>query len=251
MSEEHENSAAKERPTPEALREGVRSAITSALSRDADRRGGRTGRQLALSGVIGVVAGLAVTWLVAAHPLDHHPQWHLAFYSTIGAGLLVVVLALALLDVRTPRWPIGSAARAAVLALSIAGICGWICPDQHFFEWWNATRFGSRIVRETGSMGLSAFCFGIAATTTFAVIASLPTLARRSDAFRTVLITSSLVALLQAPGVALQATDASLAVFAGWMGGTVIGSIAGVAGAFGWHARRESVESRSNGVADS
>ncbi|RIL07212.1 MAG: hypothetical protein DCC71_03695 [Proteobacteria bacterium] len=250
MSEEHD-SAAKEHPTPEALREGVRSAISSALARDADRRGGRTGRQLALSGVIGVVGGLAVTWLVAAHPLGHHPQWHLAFYSTVWAGLLVVVLALALLDVRTARWPIGSAARAAVLALGIAGICGWICPDQHFLEWWNATRLGSQIVRETDSMGLSAFCFGIVATTAFALVAALLTLSRRSDALRTVLITSSFVALLQAPGVALQATDASLAVLTGWMGGTMIGSVAGVAGAFGWHARHERLASLSDEGADS
>ena len=228
-----------ERPTPEALREGVRSAITSALARDVERRGGRTGGHLVLSGVIGVAGALAVTWLVGAHPLAHHPHWHLAFYSTMWAGLLIVALALAILDVRTPRWPIASAARAAVLALALAGVCAAVCPDQHFLAWWDATDPGTWIARTTGSLPLSAFCFGSVAAVTFALLAALPTLPRRREVVRAFVLTSALVALLQAPGIALQATDTSIAVFASWMGGNVVGSIAGVACAVGLLARRE------------
>ena len=219
---------ATERPTPDALREGVRSAIGSAIARDVERRGGRTGGHLVFSGVVGVAGALAVTWLVAAHPMGHHPHWHLAFYSTVWAGLLIVALALAILDVRTPQWPIGSAARAAVLGLAAAGLCAWICPDQHLLGWWSATHAGSWLLRTTGSLALSALCFGSVWAAMFAVLAALPTLSRQPEIARSVLITAALVALLQAPGIALQSTDAPPGVFAGWMSGSAVGSIAGV-----------------------
>jgi len=238
MSEEQHTQGATDLPTPDALREGVRSAVSAALVRDIEHRGGRTGGQLVLSGVLGVAGGLAVTWLVAAHPLDHHPRWHLAFYSTLWTGLLIVALALAMLDVRTPRWPIATAARAAVLALGIAGVCGWCCSDQHFLGWWSMTTLGSWIARTTGSAGLNAFCFGSVATIVFALVAALPTLPRRTGAGRRLPITAAFIALLMAPGIALQSTGTSLAVFAAWMGGTVVGALGGVAVAIALVTRR-------------
>ena len=222
---------ANERPTPDALREGVRSAIHSALVLDVEKRGGRTGGHLVLSGVIGVAGALGVTWLVAEHPYGHHPHWHLAFYSTMWAGLLIVALALAVLDVRTPRWPISNASRAALLALAVAGFCAWICPDQHFLTWWGTTDAGSWLLHRTDSLVCSAFCFGSVWAAIFAILAALPTLPQQPGIARTVLLTSALVALLQAPGIALQSTDLPGGVLAGWLGGSTLGSIAGVAGA--------------------
>jgi hypothetical protein len=222
--------------TPEALREGVRSALGNAIASDADRRGGRTGLRLVLSGMLGVAGALAVTWLVAAHPMGHHPSWHLGFFSTSWAGLLVVVLALGLLDVRTPRWPIAQAARTGVLALVIAGLCAYACPDQHFLRWWDGTQLGGWLTRETGAT-CSAFCLGLIASAAFAFLAALPTLPRKPPALRCAALTAAIIALLLAPGVALQTTDAAPALFAAWLGGIALGSLAGVIASIGLRTR--------------
>lgn len=220
-----------DRPTPPDLRERVRGAIGAALARDAEHRAGRTGRRLAVAGILGVAGALAITWLVAAHPMDHHPNWHEGFYSTVWAGLLVVTLALGSLDVRTPLWPIANAARAAVLALAIAGLCAWRCPDQHFLRWWSTTRLGGWIFRATDSPPWTAFCLGSLAAAAFALLAALVTMPRCAGRARAWAATTALVALVQAPGIALQSTGEPASVFAGWIGGALLGSAAGVAAA--------------------
>jgi hypothetical protein len=230
MSKDQPTPAPGPDSTPGELREGVREAIASSLLSDLERRGARTGKRLVLSGLLGVSGALAVTWLVAAHPLDHHPHWHLAFYSTVWAGLLVVMLALGLLDVRTPRWPVGTAARVAVLALAIAGVCGWACPDQHFLAWWSSTAPGRSIRMATESPALSATCFGVAATAVVALVATSLATPRRIPFARGLAASSASIALLLAPGVALQTTDAETSVFGGWLTGVVLGAVAGVAG---------------------
>lgn len=225
--------------TPEALREGVRSALGNAIASDADRRGGRTGVRLVLSGMLGVAGALAVTWLVGAHPMGHHPSWHPEFFSASWAGLLVVVLALGLLDVRTPRWPIAQAARTGVLALVIAGLCAYACPDQHFLRWWDGTRLGGWLTRETGAT-CSALCLGLLASAGFAFLAALPTLPRRPQIVRWAALTAVIIVLLLAPGVALQTTDTAPALFGAWLGGIALGSVAGVAASIGVCSRAAS-----------
>src|SRR5262245_39852693 len=117
---------------PSELREGVRSGIVEALLRDFDRRGAQTARLLALAGVGGVAGALGAMLLISGHPFGHHATWHVAVFSAVWAGLLVVALAIALLEVRTPTLPLASAAAIGLIGLGLAGLCGAACPDPHF-----------------------------------------------------------------------------------------------------------------------
>lgn len=80
-----------ESQTPDELREGVREGILTSLRRDLDLRGSRTARLLLLAGVGGVTGSLGATALLAGHPFGHHAPWHVAAFSAVWAGLLVVL----------------------------------------------------------------------------------------------------------------------------------------------------------------
>jgi len=221
--------------TPPEVREGVRSGILSSLQRDVERRGGRTARLLAAAGVIGVAGAVGVTLLIAGHPFDHHPPWHVAVFSAIWAGLLVVSLALVFLNVRTPTLPLARSASVGVLGLGIAGICGAACPDPHFLVWWTATGIGAPLTR-AGGLPLAALCFGVATTFAIGLASALVVL---GGAHRTVrpLLPAAMLLILLAPGLLLQSVGSSLGVLAGWLTGSATGAYLGVAGAVRLRAR--------------
>jgi hypothetical protein len=132
------------------VREGVRSGILSSIQLDVEMRGGRTARLLVAAGVVGVVGAVGVTLLISGHPFGHHPPWHVAVISMVWTGLLVVGFAIAFLGVRTPALPLARSALVGILGLGLAGICGALCPDQHFLNWWSETGIGSLLTAAGG-----------------------------------------------------------------------------------------------------
>jgi hypothetical protein len=214
--------------TPDELREGVRSAIADRLKRDAELRGGRTARLLVAAGALGVFGALGMIRIIYGHPYDHHPAWHVVVFGAIWSGLLVVALAIAFLQVRTPSLPLGRAARIALLGLGIAGICSAFCPDQHFLAWWSGTRAGEPLADLAG-LPLSALCFGLLVTLLVGAVATFIALRRWDGGQIGPLLPAVMLFVLLAPGVALQSFGSAWTVFAGWLIGTGIGSYAGIA----------------------
>jgi hypothetical protein len=214
--------------TPQEVREGVRSGILATLERDVEKRGGRTARLLVAAGAIGVAGAVGVTLLVARHPFDHHPSWHVVVFGAAWAGLLVVSLALVFLQVRTPSLPLARSASAGILGLGLAGICGAACPDQHFLGWWSNTTLGSQLA-QTGGPALGALCFGLLTSLGFGAAGAFLALGeRRAPPVRPLLPAAMLLVLL-APGVALQSIGTSWGVFSSWILGTAAGAYVGVA----------------------
>lgn len=217
-----------ERQTPDELREGVRAGIVWALRRDVELRGWRTVRLLVLAGVVGVAGALGATLLVVSHPFDHHPTWHVATFSALWAGLLVVTLAIALLELRTPSLPLARSAAVGVIGLGIAGLCGVACPDGHFLNWWSSTPLGARLMESTG-LAVSALCFGLVTTIAFAAGSALLVSDPTSHPPMRPLLPAALLVLLLTPGVVLQTVGTSVSVFANWMAGSAAGAYVGVA----------------------
>ena len=213
--------------TPREVREGVRSGILAALRRDVELRGARTARLLLAAGAIGAAGAVGLTLLLSGHPFSHHPTWHVLALPAVWAGLLVVCLALAFLQVRTPSLPLARSASVGILGLGLAGICGAACPDPHFLQWWSATAVGDHLI-EAGGLALSALCFGLVTSLFFGAVAAVLALAGHGPPIGPFLPAAMLLVLLS-PGVALQSVDASLGVLAGWLMGTAAGAYTGVA----------------------
>lgn len=215
--------------TPTELIHRVRTEIGASLRRDFELRGGRTARRLILAGVAGVIGALGATLLVAEHSFGHHAHWHVVAFSAVWTGLLVVTLAIALLEIRTPSLPLARSAIVGLIGLGIAGICGAACPDSHFLVWWSGSALGAKVSESLG-LGLSATCFGLVSASAFGIVATLlALLGSRGEVLRPALPVAFL-SLLLAPGVALQSVGTSWTVFAGWMLATVVGSYVGVTG---------------------
>lgn len=214
--------------TPPDVRDGVRSGIYAAIKRDVERRGGHTARLLAAAGVVGVVGAVGLTLLVSGHPFDHHPAWHVAVFSAVWAGLLVVSLAVAFLRVRTPSLPLARSASVGLLGLGVAGICGVVCPDPHFLAWWSSTSVGTGLV-ESGGLAVSALCFGVVSSLFVGASAAFLALGDASRAPIRPFLPAAMLLLLLAPGVALQSVDTSWRVFLFWLLGTAAGCYFGVA----------------------
>lgn len=215
--------------TPVDLREGVRSGILATIKGDVELRGGRTARLLAAAGVAGVTAAVGVTLLVSTHPFDHHPPWHVAMFSAVWAGLLVVSFAIAFLEVRTPSLPLARATSVGLLGLGLAGVCGAVCPDHHFLHWWSASAAGAPLT-QAGGLALSALCFGLCTTLFVGLISALLLLGDRAHAHVPPSLAAATLFVLLIPGVALQSFGTSFAVFGAWLLGTGIGAYFGVAG---------------------
>lgn len=215
--------------TPVGLREEVRSGILDSIHRDVERRGGRTARRLVAAGVAGVVGALGVTLLVSTHPFAHHPPWHVAVFSAVWSGLLVVTFAIAFLDLRTPTLSLARSASVGLLGLGLAGICGALCPENHFLHWWWGTSVGEPLTRAGGPV-LSALCFGLCTTVAVGLVSSflllVPTVARAAGP----IVPAAMLFVLLLPGVALQSFGSDLPVFGGWLAGTAAGAYVGVLG---------------------
>ena len=211
--------------TPPELRESVRSSILATVKRDVELRGGRTARLLVAAGAVGILGAVGITRLLVDHPFGHHPHWHSVVFAAVWCGLLVVSLALAFLQVRTPSLPLARAAAIGILGLGVGGICSAICPDPHFLEWWSTTAVGGRL-NASGGLALSALCFGLASSIFFGAVAAFAGVGRRPIQ---PLLPAAMLLVLLSPGVALQSFDTSWAVFWGWLLGTAAGAYAGVA----------------------
>ena len=217
-----------DKPTPEEVREGVRSGILASIQRDVDLRGGRTARLLASAGLSGILGAVGAILLISGHPFGHHAPWHVAVFASVWAGLLVVSLSIAFLQVRTPSLPLAQAACVGILGLGLAGICGVACPDQHFLHWWSETAVGSSLA-SMGGLALSALCFGGVTTLVFGAVAAFVVLGGRDRASVRPLLPAAMLLLLLWPGVALQSVGTSWWVFVGWLLGTGGGAYLGVA----------------------
>lgn len=222
--------------TPPDLREGVRAGILSAIERDVERQGGRTAGLLVAAGIGGVTGAIGVTLLVSTHPFGHHPPWHVALFSALWTGLLVVAFAMAFLGLRTPSLPLARAASVGLLGLGLAGICGLACPDPHFLRWWAGTGVGQALTR-AGGLGLSALCFGLVTTLFVALVAAFSLSGPGEPTRVSTLLKAGVLLVLLAPGVALQSYGTSLGVFSTWLAGTAGGAFVGVGGGAAIRAR--------------
>lgn len=211
--------------TPPELREAVRSSIVATVKRDVELRGGRTARLLVAAGAVGILGAVGITLMLVDHPFGHHPHWHAVVFAAVWCGLLVVSLALAFLQVRTPSLPLARAAAIGILGLGVGGICSAICPDQHFLAWWSTTAVGGRL-SASGGLALSALCFGLASSIFFGTVAAFVGVGR--SPIRP-LLPAAMLLLLLSPGVALQSFDTSWLVFWAWLLGTAAGAYVGVA----------------------
>jgi hypothetical protein len=211
--------------TPPELREGVRAGIVATVERDVELRGGRTARLLVAAGAIGVLGAVGITLMIAVHPFGHHPHWHSVVFAAVWSGLLIVSLALAFLQVRTPSLPLARSAAIGILGLGLAGICSALCPDQHFLAWWGATAAGARL-SAAGGLAVSASVSGWSRRSFFGATAAFIGWGR--GPLRP-LLPAAMLLLLLSPGVALQSFDTSWAVFWSWLLGTAAGAYAGVA----------------------
>lgn len=218
-----------EERTPPEVREGVRTGILASIRQDVEQRGSRTARFLLAAGAVGVIGAIGATLLLSGHPYHHHPPWHVTVFTTVWAGLLFVSFAIALLQVRTPSLPLARSATVGILGLGLAGICGALCPDQHFLHWWSASTVGQPVTETTG-LALSALCFGLVTTMVFGAAAAFAVLRARARPVGA-LLPAAVLAVLLAPGVALQSVGTSAGVFIGWLLGTGAGAYLGVAGA--------------------
>lgn len=219
----------EDEPTPTGLREGVRQGIVTALQRDIELRGARTALRLVSAGVVGVLGALGVTLLLSGHSFGPHHPWYVTAFTATWAGLLVVSLTLALLQVRTPSLPLARSASVGLLGLGLAGVCGAACPDQDFLEWWSATAVG-RELAAVGGASLGALCFGLVTSLLFGAVAAFLALGVRGRPPIRPLLPATMLLLLLLPGVSLQSVGSSWSVFASWILGTAGGGYAGVAG---------------------
>jgi hypothetical protein len=225
--------------TPVGIREGVRTGIVGALARDTELRGGRTARLLITAGALGTFAAVGMMLLLSGHPYAHHPPSHLVVFSAIWSGVLVVALAIAFLEVRTPSLPLARAAWVGLVGLGIAGVCGALCPDQHFLGWWSTTP-GGRGVASVGGLPLSALCFGLVTALVFGTGAAALVLGGRGNTSVGPLLPAGLLVLLLAPGIALQSYGTSWTMCVFWLLGTAAGAYLGVALGIAARARRAS-----------
>jgi hypothetical protein len=174
------------------------------------------------------VGAIGAVLLISGHPFGHHAPWHVAVFASVWAGLLVVSLSIAFLQVRTPSLPLAHAACVGILGLGLAGICGAACPDPHFLHWWSATGVGAELA-SMGGLALSALCFGGVTSLFIAAVAAFVALGSGVRPLVRPLVPAAVLLLLLSPGVALQSVDTSWGVFLGWILGTGGGSYAGVA----------------------
>jgi len=216
-------------PTPPDLREAARIGILRALKKDFELRGGRTARLLVAAGVIGVAGAVGITLLVSGHPFGHHPPWHVTVFSAVWTGLLVVSLSIAVLELRTPSLPLARAASVGILGLALAGICGALCPDQHFLHWWSKTGIGGELTA-TGGPALGALCFGLVTSVLIAAGAAIVAPGERSQPALRPLLPAGMLLLMLLPGIALQSVDTAWSIFLGWIAGAALGSYMGVTG---------------------
>lgn len=149
--------------------------------------------------------------------------------GAVWAGLLVVSLSIAFLQVRTPSLPFSRAASVGILGLGLAGICSAVCPDQHFLHWWSRTGVGAPL-SEAGGPAAGALCFGLVTTLFFAGVAAFLVLGERQQAPVRPLLPAAALLVLLAPGVALQSVGTSPGVLAGRLAGTAARAWLGVAG---------------------
>jgi hypothetical protein len=145
------------------------------------------------------------------------------------------MLAIALLQVRTPSLPLSRSARLAILGLGIAGICSAFCPDQHFLDWWSSTGAGNAIDGIAG-LSLSALCFGAVTTFVFGAGAAITGMGARYHGRVQPLLPATMLVLLLAPGVALQSVGTSWGIFGSWLLGTLAGAYGGTAVGIRAHA---------------
>lgn len=215
--------------TPAHLREGVRSGILASIKQDIELRSGRTARLLVAAGMAGVIGAVGVTLLVITHPFAHHPPWHVAIFSAVWSGLLVVTFAIAFLELRTPTLPLARSAAVGLLGLGLAGICGALCPEHHFLHWWTGTALGEPITRASGPVW-SALCFGLCSTVAIGLLSSFLLLTSDRPIDCRLILPAAVLFVLLAPGVALQSFGTSLSVFGAWLAGTALGAYVGVLG---------------------
>lgn len=209
-----------------ARREAVRLGVRDALAQEVDFTSRKTALRVAAAGGAGLVTAVTAIGLFArgASTIDPLP---LAVCAAAWSSLVVVLFALAMLRIGTPRLPLAESALLALVGLALTVVLGVMCPKPQMLMSWMETSFGRWAA---GALGLdpSSLCMGLClalvAGSGSAILVSVRAAGRPS-----VFVPAVLLFLVIWPSVMLQSIRESLTTLVSWSVGLALGVCIGVA----------------------
>lgn len=209
-----------------ARREAVRLGVRDTLAREVDLTSRRTALRMVAAGGLGLVTAVAVTTLFARGG-SHTEPLYLAVCAAAWSSIVVVLFALVMLRIGTPRLPLAESSMLALVGLTLAAMMGIVCPHPGMLMWWMDTRVG---VWAANSFGLeaSSLCMGLCLSTIAGAGAAVLVSVRRTGR-RSILLPALLLFVAIWPSVIVQSMDESAKTLVSWSVGLAIGAGIGVA----------------------
>jgi hypothetical protein len=209
-----------------ARRDAVRLGVRDALAQEVDFTSRRTATRIAVAGGLGLATAIAAIALFARGGSTADPL-RLAVCAAAWSSLVVVLFALAVLRIGTPRLPLAQSAVLALMGLALAAVLGVVCPNPQMLMWWMETSFGRWAA---GTLGLEAsslcmgMCLALITGAGSAILVSVRAAGRAS-----ILVPAFLLFLVIWPSVIVQSMGESGMTLASWSIGLAIGACVGVA----------------------
>lgn len=223
-----------------ARRDAVRLGVRDALAQEVDVTSRKTALRVAASGGMGLVTAIAAIALFARGGSTSDPLY-LAVCAAAWSSLVVVLFALALLRIGTPRLPLAESALLALMGLALAAVLGVVCPNPQMLMWWMETAFGqwaaSTLGLEASSLCMG-LCLALVAGAGSAILVSVRAAGRPS-----IFVPALLLFLVIWPSVIVQSMGESGMTLTSWSVGLAIGACFGIA--VGTLARRTVVRAFS------
>jgi len=209
-----------------ARREAVRLDVRAALAQEVDFTSRKTAVRMAAAGGMGLATAVTAISLFArgASTADPLP---LAVCAAAWSSLVVVLFALVMLRIGTPRLPLAESALLALMGLALAAVLGIVCPNPQMLMWWMETTFG-RWATNTIGLEASSLCMGLClalvAGSGSAILVSVRAAGRPSIVVPAVLLFFAIW-----PSVIVQSMGESAMTLASWSLGLAIGACFGIA----------------------
>lgn len=209
-----------------ARREAVRLGVRDALAREVDFTSRKTALRVSAAGGLGFATAVTAIGLFAPGGSTTDPV-HFAVCAVAWSSLVVVLFALGMLRIGTPRLPLAESALLALIGLALAAVLGAVCPNPQMLMWWMETAFGRWA---TNALGLEAsslcmgLCLALVAGAGAAVLVSVRAAGRPS-----IFLPALLLFFAIWPSVIVQSMGESGMTLASWSVGLAIGACFGVA----------------------
>ena len=209
-----------------ARREAVRLGVRDALAQEIDLTTRKTVLRMAGAGGLGLATAVSAVGLFARGG-SSPDSLYLAVCAAAWSSLVVVLFALAMLRIGTPRLPLAESSLLALIGLALAAVLGVVCPNPQMLMWWMETTFG---VWATNTLGLEAsslcmgLCLALVAGAGAAIFVSVRAAGRPS-----IVVPAFLLFLAIWPSVIVQSMGESVTTLASWSVGLAIGAGFGVA----------------------